>query len=172
MSFDHEAGENTGCTVSLKQFLVTEQRCPDEWLHFDLYLFRDDQTVFYVGQSESAFNRVWEHFFDGFKGRSTIGRFILSNWPASMKFTIELHSSADARFAAVEHDRSRAEQLLIEQHTPCFNVALNQQPHPLPARYVPTTAKPKCSRSPRKLIMEASLALQAEQRRQWLSDLS
>lgn len=158
-------------TVSLKEFLVTEQRCPDDWQHFDLYLFRDDQTVFYVGQSESAFNRVWEHFLDGFKGRSTVGRFILCNWPRSMKFTIELYRSAAPCFAAVDHDRSRAEQLLIEQHTPCFNIALNQQPDDLPARYVPTTAKPICSRSPRKLIMEASIALQAEQRRKWLADI-
>jgi hypothetical protein len=158
--------------VPLKQFLVTEQRCPDEWRAFDLYLFRDDQIAFYVGQSENAFNRVWEHFFDGFKGRSTIGRFILCNWPASMKFTIDLRNSADVCFAAVDHDRSRAEQLLIEQHTPCFNVALNPQPLPLPARYAPTTTKPKCSRSPRKLIMEASIALQAEQRHRWLADLS
>ena len=27
--------------LSLKHFLVTEQRCPDEWRAFDLYLFRD-----------------------------------------------------------------------------------------------------------------------------------
>lgn len=156
--------------ISIKQFLVTEQRCPDEWIAFDLYLFRDDQTVFYVGQSESAFNRVWEHFFDGFKGRSTIGRFILCNWPVSMKFSIELWNSAHDHFAAVNHDRSSAEQLLIEQYAPCFNITLNQQPHPLPAQYLPTTAKPKCSRSPRKLIMEASIALQADQRRAWLAN--
>ena len=103
-----------------------------------------DQVVFYVGQSESAFNRVWQHFLDGFKGRSTIGRFILCNWPTSMNFTLELLSSRSEPFAWV--DRDAAERRLIEQHTPCFNIALNQQPQPLPAKYAPTTAKPKCSR--------------------------
>ena len=150
--------------------MVTEQVCPAEWAGFDLYLIRDDEVVFYVGQSESAFARVWDHFLGGFKGRSTIGRFILCNWHASLHFTVELLSSASPRFAAVEYDRDAAERALIEQYAPCFNISLNRTPHDLPPGYRPTTAKPLCSRSPRKLIMEASRALQAEQRRQWLDD--
>ncbi len=161
-----------GIAVSLKQFLVTEQVCPAEWKPFDLYLFRDDECVFYVGQSEHAFTRVWDHFLGGFKGRSTIGRFILCNWRASLRFTVELLSSASPRFAPVGHDRDAAERALIEQYAPCFNVSLNRAPHELPAHYRPTTAQPLCSRSPRKLIMEASLALQAEQRQHWLDDAS
>ncbi len=166
MSF---ADASDGCVVSLKQFMVTEQ-CPPAWHHLDLYLFRDDECVFYVGQSESAFARVWDHIRGGFKGRSVIGRFILCNWPASMKFTVELMNSQSERFAAVNHDRDAAERWLIERYTPCFNVALNQQPIDLPDRYFPATVKPRCSRSLKKLIMEASLALRAEQRRQWLAD--
>lgn len=164
MSADHRS-------VSLKQFLVTEQVCPEDWAGFDLYLFRDDEVVFYVGQSESAFARVWDHFLSGFKGRSAIGRFILCNWPASLRFTVELLSSASPRFAP-DYDRDAAERALIEEYAPCFNVSLNRAPHGLPARYRPTTAKPLCSRSPRKLIMEASLTLRAEQRQQWLDDPS
>lgn len=174
MTEDHVA-------VSLKQFLVTEQQCPPEWKSFDLYLIRDDNTddsndgnndecVFYVGQSESAFARVWDHFLGGFKGRSVIGRFILCNWATSMKFIVELWSAQSERFADVGYDRDAAERALIEQYTPCFNVSLNRAPRALPPHYRPTTAKPLCSRSPRKLIMEASLALRAEQRQQWLSD--
>ena len=161
-----------GIAVSLKQFLVTEQVCPEAWKPYDLYLFRDDEVVFYVGQSEHAFTRVWDHFLGGFKGRSVIGRFILCNWHASLHFTVELLSSASPRFAPVDYDRDAAERALIEHYAPCFNVSLNRAPHDLPSRYRPTTAKPLCSRSPRKLIMEASLALQAEQRRQWLDDTS
>ncbi len=163
-----------GIALSLKQFLVTDQVCPAEWKAYDLYLFRDtvdgDDCVFYVGQSEHAFTRVWDHFLGGFKGRSVIGRFILCNWHASLHFTVELLSSASPRFAPVDHDRDAAERALIEQYAPCFNVSLNRAPHDLPPRYRPTTTKPLCSRSPRKLIMEASLALQAEQRQQWLRD--
>lgn len=156
--------------VSLKQFLVTEERCPPEWQPYDLYLLRDDACVFYVGQSESAFARVWEHVRGGFKGRSEVGRFILCNWPASMRFTVELRDSRSDEFAALNHDRSAAERALIEHFAPCLNVALNHTPNPLPACYAPVTAKPRCSRSLGKLIMEASIALQAEQRRRWLAD--
>ncbi len=163
-------GRPASCAVSLKQFLVTEERCPPEWQHYDLYLLRDDTCVFYVGQSECAFSRVWEHVRGGFKGRSEVGRFILCNWPLSMKFTVELHDSRSDEFAPQQHDRSAAERALIERCTPCFNVALNHQPNPLPQRYFPLTVKPRCSRSLGKLIMEASLALQAEQRRQWLAN--
>ena len=73
-----------GYAVSLKEFLLTEQRCPPEWRPFDLYLFRDDEVVFYVGQSYVAFDRVWRHILDGYKGRSVVGRFIHCNWPASL----------------------------------------------------------------------------------------
>lgn len=159
-----------GVVLSVKQFLVTEQRCPAEWAKLDLYLFRDDYCCFYVGQSECAFMRVWEHIRGGFKGQSAVGRFILSNWPASMKFSIELLSSHSEAFASVGYNLDAAERMLIEQQTPCFNIALNHQPSALPEHYFPTTVKPRCSRSLKKLIMEASIALQAEQRRKWLSD--
>lgn len=158
--------------VSLKQFLVTEQRCPPDWQHHDLYIVRDDQCAFYVGQSECAFERVWAHIRGGFKGRSAVGRFILCNWPASMKFTVELLCSHSADFADVQHDRDAAERSLIEQLTPCFNLSLNAEPTRLPDCYLPATVAPRCSRSLRKLIMEASISLQAEQRRKWLADLS
>jgi hypothetical protein len=32
--------------------------CPSEWLQMDLYLFRDDEVVFYVGQSAVAYRRI------------------------------------------------------------------------------------------------------------------
>ncbi|HSN74705.1 MAG TPA: hypothetical protein VL334_06360, partial [Anaerolineae bacterium] len=56
--------------VLVKEFLLTEQRCPPDWRPLDLYLFRDDAVVFYVGQSYVAFDRVWRHILDGYKGRS------------------------------------------------------------------------------------------------------
>ena len=37
-------------SISLKRFLLIEQ-CPEDWKVFDLYLFRDEEVVFYVGQS-------------------------------------------------------------------------------------------------------------------------
>ena len=75
--------------MPLKRFLIAAE-CPADWRGFDLYLFRDDDVVFYVGQSYLAYDRVWQHITDGYKARSVVGRFVLCNWPGSMRFTIEL----------------------------------------------------------------------------------
>jgi hypothetical protein len=152
--------------VTVKELLAIEQ-CPDEWRCFDLYLFRDDEIVFYVGQSHLAFDRVWEHVRDGFKGRSVVGRFILCNWPASIKFVIELSSSKSSRFAAVGHNLDAAERMLIEQSSPCFNLALNDRPARVPDRYAPPTAAPRCSKSLSRLMREASYAVRADNQKRW-----
>ena len=149
--------------LPLKRFLIIEA-CPPDWRSFDLYLFRDDEVVFYVGQSYLAYDRVWQHIYDGYKARSVVGRFVLANWPTSLRFTIELWSSQADRFAIVDHDLNAAERLLIEQYAPCFNEALNRRPTPLPDRYAPPSAPLRCSRSPSKLIHEAARAVQADER--------
>ncbi|HTP07690.1 MAG TPA: hypothetical protein VMP08_05540 [Anaerolineae bacterium] len=154
--------------LPLKRFLIVEE-CPPEWRGFDLYLFRDDEVVFYVGQSHLAYDRVWQHIADGYKARSVVGRFVLCNWPSSMRFTIELWSSQADRFAVVDHDLNAAERLLIEQVAPCFNDTYNLRPTPLPDRYAPPNGLIRCSRSPNKLIHEAARAVQADERRVWLT---
>ena len=168
---DHERDQDPGpldqVTVTLKELLQIEH-CPRAWRTLDLYVVRDGPVVFYVGQSYVAFDRVWSHFYGGFKARSLLGRLILCNWPASMHWTVELLSSQLERFAAVEHHLDAAERLLIQDLAPCLNEALNRQPTPLPEVYRPPTATPTCPRSPNKLIREASYALKAEQRREWL----
>ena len=158
--------------MPLKEFLLTEQHCPPDLRHYDLYLCRDDEVVFYVGQSYVAFDRVWQHILDGFKGRSMLGRFILCNWPTSLRFTIELHDSRSAVFADVGHDLNAAERVLIERHAPCFNEMLNRHPTALPARYAPPGPMIRCSRSLGKLIGEARYAVQADRRKSWLADLA
>lgn len=151
--------------VSVKEFLLTEQRCPPEWRPYDLYLLRDDAVVFYVGQSYVAFDRVWRHILDGYKGRSVVGRFILCNWPAAMRFAIELLNSRSPQFADLGHDLNAAERRLIERHAPCFNVALNSQPTPLPAGYAPPGQRITAPRSLTRLINEASMAVRADRRK-------
>ena len=128
--------------LPLKRFLLVAQ-CPPDWRRFDLYLFRDDEVAFYVGQSHLAYDRVWQHIYDGYKARSVVGRFVLCNWPGSMRFTIELWSSQDDRFAGIGHDLDAAERLLIEQHAPCFNEALNRRPTSLPDRAQPQQTHPR-----------------------------
>ena len=95
--------------MPLKRFLLIEQ-CPASWKDLDLYLFRDENIVFYVGQSYLAFARVWEHLLSGFKGHSIVGRFIWCNWPKSMSFTIELLSSQSEQFDVVRNDLNASER--------------------------------------------------------------
>jgi hypothetical protein len=154
--------------LSLKAFLQIEH-CPEEWRRLDLYLIRDEEVIFYVGQSYVAFHRVWEHFYAGFKGRSLVGRFIVCNWPVSMCFQVEPMSSKNARFACLEYDRFRCEQFLIQQHTPCLNSAMNPQPGPIPARYFSPYTSLKFSHHPRRFIQQAAQAIKAEQKKAWLA---
>jgi hypothetical protein len=154
-------------SLPLKEFLLIET-CPPEWKELDLYLVRDDQVVFYVGQSYTAFDRVWQHIFDAFKGRSMVGRFILCNWPACLQFTVELMGSQSSLFNVVENQLDAAERLLIEQHTPCFNRALNNQPSPLPSQYNPSSVPINSPHTPKGLVREARLHVKARQRKAWM----
>jgi hypothetical protein len=156
-------------SISVQRLMLINE-CPLEWRFYDLYLFRDSEVVFYVGQSRLAFVRVWEHIIQGYKGRSIVGRFILANWPASMKFNIELISSRSSQFTSVCNDVNTAEQYLIAALTPCFNEVLNSQPSPVPGRYRPYNAPLRCSRSPKHLIREAGYAASAEDKKTWLGE--
>jgi hypothetical protein len=128
------------------------------WKAYDLYLFREGNVVFYVGRSQIAFTRVWTHLYDGFKGRSLVGRFVLMNWPRALQFTVELMCSQDAQFAALGHRVEAAESALIERCAPCFNEMLNRMPTALPADYNPPSAKGRHPRNPRRMIHDAEQA--------------
>ena len=119
----------------------------------DLYLIRDGDVIFYVGQSAKAYRRVWEHLFGSKRGRSMAGRFILTNWPSSLRFTIELMCSQDDEFAALG-GLDAAERSLIERYRPCFNEMLNANPAPLPFLYAPPNATLLGPRSVAGLIRE------------------
>lgn len=153
-------------TLPLKRFLLIEH-CPEAWKGLDLYVFRDEATVFYVGQSHLAYARVWEHLTSGFKGHSIMGRFVWVNWPKSMKFRIELLSSQMEQFNSVGNDLDAAEQSVIQQHSPCFNVSHNPLPTPLPTTYLPPNAKFRRRQSLKKLIYEAGRAVKAEDNLLW-----
>ena len=157
-------------SISLKRFLLIEQ-CPADWQGLDLYLFRDETTVFYVGQSHLAFARVWEHLLSGFKGHSMMGRFVWCNWPKSMKFTIELLSSRSEQFGLVGNELSASERFLIQQWSPCFNISQNGQPTPLPTSYLPANAPFRRRRSLTMLIHEAERAVKADDNQLWIQAL-
>ena len=156
--------------ISLKRFLLIQQ-CPADWKGLDLYLFRDEDVVFYVGQSHLAFARVWEHLLSGFKGHSIPGRFVWCNWPKSMSFTIELLSSQSEQFGVVGNELSAAERLLIQRWSPCFNLSQNSQPTPVPNSYLPPNAPFRRRRSLTMLIHEAERAVKAEDTKLWIQNM-
>ena len=156
-------------TIPLKRFLLVET-CPPEWKSFDLYLFRDENVVFYVGQSHLAFARVWEHLLGGFHGHSIVGRFVWANWPRSMNFTIELLSSKMEEFDSLGNNLDAAERQLIQQSSPCFNITLNSQPTPLPAGYLPANAPLRCGHSLNKLVHQAQRAVKSDDAKQWTQE--
>ena len=156
--------------ISLKRFLLIEQ-CPADWQGLDLYLFRDEAVVFYVGQSYLAFARVWEHLLGGFKGHSIMGRCVWCNWPTSMKFTIELLSSQLEQFGVVGNELSASERLLIQRCSPCFNISQNGQPTPVPDSYLPANAPFRRRRSFNMLIHEAERAVKAEDTKLWIENM-
>ena len=157
--------------LSLKRFLLIEQ-CPADWKGMDLYLFRDDAVVFYVGQSHLAFARVWDHLLGGFKGHSIMGRFVWSNWPKSMNFTIELLSSQSEQFCGIGNELNASERLMIQRWSPCFNISLNGQPTPLPNDYLPPNAPFRRRRSLNMLIHEAERAVKADETKRWLENMN
>lgn len=157
-------------SIPLKRFLLI-QECPTSWKSLDLYLFRDEEVVFYVGQSHLAFARVWEHLLSGFKGHSMVGRFIWVNWPKSMNFTIELMSSKSEQFIDVQNDLSASERVLIQKYSPCFNVSLNQQPTPIPSSYLPANAPFRRRQSFTTLLYQAERAVKAEDAENWVENL-
>ncbi len=157
--------------ILLKEFLQIE-RCPAAWQRLDLYLLRDETTVFYVGQSGIAFNRVWDHFYGGFKGRSILGRFIVCNWPISMRFTVELMSSRASRFDSVQNDLDLSEQALISQYAPCLNTTFNPNPSPIPVKYTSPYTSLKFRHHPRRCIQQAAQAVEAAQLKAWLDSFT
>lgn len=161
---------HSSVALPLKRFLLVEH-CPSDWKGLDLYLFRDEEVAFYVGQSYLAFARVWEHLIGGFKGHSIVGRFLWCNWPRSMNFVIEMFSSKSEAFASVGNDLNAAERMLIQRWSPCFNVSLNSQPTPLPTAYLPPNAPFRRRRSLNMLVHEAERAVQAEESRRWMEEM-
>jgi hypothetical protein len=87
-----------------------------------------------------------------------------------MNYEIELLSSVSPEFASVEHNLSRAEEMLIKQHKPCFNVSQNDSPSPIPEMYLPPSSEIRCSRSLRRLQYQAEQSILNDERKKWLEE--
>ena len=100
---------------------------------YRLYLIRDGETVFYVGQSRNPHNRFLSHLgMDGRSSPSEIGRFIRKNAPTSDAWLFEQYTLEEVG----DHSSvTTAERALIARYRPCFNTTANPDRLPLPAQY-------------------------------------
>ena len=126
---------------------------------YRLYLIRDGETVFYIGQSQNTHNRLLSHLgLYGRSGPSSIGQFIREHVPQSNSWVFEQytlkecepfilayratnasgHMQAFYRTYGHRYNVDDAEEALIKHYRPCFNAAMNPDPMPLPKRYQPS----------------------------------
>ena len=122
----------------------------------DLYLYRDDETVLYIGRSTSPLERLREHLGMGLYNRriSALGTLILAQKPGSFSWVMELRTVSECEalihryrpevFGWYLQQREKhltreasevAEQVLIEHYHPCLNVIGNRHGQTLPERY-------------------------------------
>jgi hypothetical protein len=123
---------------------------------YPLYLVRDGDVIFYIGQSRSPLNRLQEHMGETSRGGlSMLGMLIKAQAPASYEWTYELRKPVECIEYAEEYYRSlfpdavslftdtfretldldEAEIALIYHFKPCLNARGNPNRTPLPERY-------------------------------------
>ena len=129
----------------MKRVSVAEilERTVDQVLGHLIYVVRDGDLVFYVGQSKrDVVVRFWEHM----NKPSHLGELIALNKPDSLAWQVEFYTLVDCQpfvqqqslFAMQEwqhFDMDMAEQGMIAQMRPVLNRDFNANPTPLPARY-------------------------------------
>lgn len=118
-----------------------------------IYLFRDGDTIFYVGKSADVYSRLEEHL--GMQGRGYLrggGKMeyiVNTNRPESLGWEAHLYTIVDCevitgrQYNAESYGRDfvmeMAELDMIALYHPCLNTANNPHGTPLPKRYVKVT---------------------------------
>jgi hypothetical protein len=145
------------------------ERQIDHVLGHLIYVVRDGDVVFYVGQSKrDVVMRFWEHM----NKPSRLGQLIALNRPQSMAWSVDFYTLADCQpfvrqqslFSLQEwqhFDMDMAERGMIAQMCPVINRDFNANPTPLPARYYG-----------REVIGEAQEVVWQAQDRPWLNRMS
>lgn len=135
---------------------VLDRSVPRTDESFYIYLVRDGETVFYIGQSWDVYTRLEQHLgMDWRNDASHLGKCVIDNHPQSEAWEIEFYSLRDCEAMVMDfmkaqgdttytveryyaHTQSAidtAEEAMIKFHRPCLNVAANPHPTLLPERY-------------------------------------
>ena len=120
-------------TVLVEDILYKEFRHVD-YEDCRIYVIRDDDLIFYIGQSKHIIRRLQEHMgLDigfGIKESNT-GRFVNANLPKSREWQIDLLSLEDCKtytaFTLSADNVNFAENELISLLCPCLNQHLNRR---------------------------------------------
>lgn len=111
-----------------------------------IYVVRDGDCVFYVGQSNSVTARLDEHLGRSSRGGplspSRLGQVIRDNLPGSRSWVVEFWSVveckrelADVSSRSWQWDKDDAERAMIEARRPCLNTMGNPHGRRLPDQY-------------------------------------
>jgi hypothetical protein len=146
-------------SLTVKKFL--ESPIVELEPHTYIYVFRDGDTILYVGQSISIIDRISSHLGESWHASpSQIGELVQSNHPESLSWLIELYTLDDCTEAVsqtpyvsfygsprctIEGRIDMAERAMIGKYHPCLNVQYNQDATPLPTKY--THVRPNDSSS-------------------------
>jgi hypothetical protein len=111
-----------------------------------LYIFRDDEAVFYVGQSQMGGGaRAYEHWCGGFRANDRLNEFLRAAVADGLDLIVEFWSVDDCK--AIDspmeiYGIDDAEHLLIAYHCPAFNTSgAGKRSASVPARYITYHAK-------------------------------
>ena len=121
-----------------------------------LYLFRDGETILYVGRSHRPLERLREHLGWGeYEAQAShLGDIILKQFPGSLAWTVDFYTLAECQDLVaqcrpeyalwfeeqikknlVREASEIAEEVFIEHYRPCLNIAGNSQGQLLPEKY-------------------------------------
>jgi hypothetical protein len=139
-------------TTTIRQALIGNIEMGEHYL----YLYRDQEVIFYIGRSFFPLERLREHLGLGMFNchRSPFGMLILDHLPQALLWTMELWTASDCDLLVQHywpeyHDWYQqhlqnhltreivevAEEVLIEHYRPCLNMVGNQQGMILPEQY-------------------------------------
>lgn len=124
---------------------ILEERLPDG-LNYWVYVIRNGEDVFYVGNSTRITDRLFDHVGQGSfawaQSPSPVGRLILDNKPESLSWQVDLMSMSDCE-PYIKHywpnfkhyDGKDAERAMIWHYRPYLNVLYNPEYRKMPAHY-------------------------------------
>jgi len=98
-----------------------------------IYMIRDKEVVFYVGQSKNMAVRIGNHLGYVPTGATTLQRLIYANMPQSLTWFVKVFALADPPNTCT--DIHTVERAMIARYRPCLNIAYNPYPTPLPLCY-------------------------------------